>query len=81
MEKLLGLVAVGMKYNCVNLKNGCQEALTETALEDHQPECIYREVPCLKKALMFWKCNEKVIFQDVIQHYENHEKTAFQRKN
>ena len=36
MEKLLGLATVGMKYNCVNLKNGCQEVLAETALEAHK---------------------------------------------
>ena len=67
---------MGMKYNCSNLKNGCQEVLTETALEDHEPECIYREVPCLLKAFG-WHCDEKVTFQDVIQHFQNHKKTRF----
>ena len=38
-EKLLSVV--GMKYNCVNTKNGCQEVLAETALESHESECIY----------------------------------------
>ena len=67
--------ALGLKYNCVNMKNGCKEVLTETALEDHEPECIYRLVPCLEKQI--WKtskCDAKVTFQDVIQHFEEQHK-------
>ena len=72
---------LGMKYNCGNTKNGCQEVLTETALEDHEAECIYRLVPCiLKNALWvsYKKCNGKVTFRDVIQHYEDHEKVTLE---
>ena len=78
-EKTLN--ALGMKYNCGNTKNGCQEVLTETALEDHEAECIYRLVPCiLKNALWvsYKKCNGKVTFRDVIQHYEDHEKVTLE---
>ena len=72
-EKLLSVV--GMKYNCVNAKNGCQEVLAETALEGHESECIYRLVQCLKNALPS-SCAEIVAFRDVIQHFEGHKKVA-----
>ena len=68
-EKLLNVV--GMKYNCVNTKNGCQEVHDENALEDHESECIYRVVPCLRNSYdMKCECDGKVPFQEVIQHYE-----------
>ena len=79
-EKLLN--AVGMRYNCANTKNGCQEVLAETALEDHESECIYRLVPCIKLALDPTEtCNEKVTFQEVIQHYEDHGKVTLKQLN
>ena len=71
-EKMLS--ALSMKYNCGNTNNGCQEVLTETALEDHEYECIYRLVPCIKNTLdPSEECNEKVTFRDVIQHFEDHD--------
>ena len=77
-EKLLSVV--GMKYNCVNTKNGCQEVLAETALEDHESECIFRVVLCLHNALLT-SCTEKVTFQEVIQHYEGHKKVELTELN
>jgi len=65
-EKLLGVK--GLKFNCINMKNGCQEAHTEDAIEEHESECIYRFVPCPFSAMI--KLCHAVIFQDVIQHYE-----------
>ena len=59
----------GMKFNCVNTKNGCQETHAENALEDHESECIYRVVPC--PCERDEDCEEKVTFQNVIQHYED----------
>ena len=79
-EKLLSVR--GMKYNCVNTKNGCQEVLVETDLEVHESGCIYRVVPCLKNAL--WPrnpCLEKVTFQEIIQHYEGHRKAELKEKD
>ena len=70
-EKLLNVV--GMKYNCVNTKNGCQEVRDENTLEDHESECIYRLVPCLYNYLTLDCDCEKVTFQEVIQHYEEEE--------
>ena len=79
-EKMLN--AVGMKYNCANAKNGCQEVLAESALDDHVSECIYRSVPCLKNNLSppshRKKCREKVTFREVIQHYEKHKKAKLE---
>ena len=76
-EKLLN--AVGMKYNCANTSNGCQEVLAEAALEDHESECFYRLVPCLKLSLdPKDKCNGKVTFRNVIQDYEGHRKMTLQ---
>ena len=69
-EKLLNVK--GLKFKCVNTKNGCQESLAESALEDHETDCIYRNVPCPNAALRPKEsCEAKVTFQDVIQHYEN----------
>lgn len=78
-EKFLSVP--GMKYNCINTKNGCQEVLAETALEDHESGCIYRVVQCLRKVYFSSKCAEKVIFREVIQHYEGHEKVDLEELN
>ena len=59
----------GMKFNCVNTKNGCQETHAENALENHESECIYRVVPCPCERDNL--CEEKVTFQNVIQHFED----------
>ena len=58
-----------LKFNCGNTKYGCREILTESALEDHESECIYRLVPCPYA----WKngCRAQVSLHDVIRHYEN----------
>ena len=66
-EKLLSVE--GLKFNCINKKNGCQEAFTENALGEHESECIYRQVPCLFKGN--GPCDFKPAFHNVIQHYEN----------
>jgi len=68
-EKLLNVV--GMKYNCINTKNGCKEVRDENALEDHEPECIYRLVPCLCNSLTHECDCEKVTFHEVIHLLEN----------
>ena len=62
-----------MKFNCVNTKHGCTATLPENDLKDHESECFFRLVPCPHPAR--GACLEKVIFRDVIQHYETvHEK-------
>ena len=68
-EKVLGVN--GLKFNCVNAKNGCKEAFVENALDEHESECIFREIPCLLNSLLP-TCNAKVVFHDLIQHYEQH---------
>ena len=45
-EKLLSTKR--MRLNCKNTKNGCQEVLADVALEDHESECIFREIPFFK---------------------------------
>ena len=76
-EKLLGVK--GLKFNCINTKNGCEEAFVENALKDHEFECIYREVPCLYgKCSQHGQCRYKPSFYYVIQHYEElHNKVYF----
>ena len=62
-----------LKFNCVNTKHGCTVTLPENGLKDHESECFFRLVPCPHP----WKgaCQQKVIFRDVIPHYEKvHEK-------
>ena len=65
-EKLLSVKR--LKLNCCYLKNGCQEVLNESALEEHASKCIYRLVPCLTSALFPKKCDAKVTLKDVIHH-------------
>ena len=73
-EKVLGVN--GLKFNCVNAKNGCKEAFVENALDEHESECIYRQVPCLFNVLNWnrsFSCKAKVVaFHDLIEHYEQH---------
>ena len=59
----------GWKFNCLNTQHGCKEILNENALEDHESECIYRQVPCLA-ASQIARCKTKVTFQDVLKHFE-----------
>ena len=70
-EKLLNVE--GLKFKCVNTKNGCQEAFAENGLKDHEPECIYRQVPCLYS--LFGRCDYKPAFHNVIQHFESQQCT------
>ena len=78
IEQLLSVE--GLKFNCINTKNGCEEAFVENALKDHESECIYREVPCLYgKCSQHGQCRYKPSFYYVIQHYEElHNKVSFQ---
>ena len=70
IEQLLSVE--GLKFNCINTKNGCKEAFVENALDEHESECIYRLVPCPFDAIADDSdCRIKVTFQKVIQHYEN----------
>ena len=69
IEQLLSVE--GMKFNCINAKNGCQETFFENGLGNHESECIFRQVSCLGNALWKTGCNNEIIFRDVIQHYEN----------
>jgi len=45
-EKLLNTKR--MKLNCKNTKNGCREVLADSALDEHESECIYRDVPFIR---------------------------------
>ena len=80
-EKLLSVKR--LKLNCCYLKNGCQEVLNESALEEHASKCVYRLVPCLKSALSHShrKCDAKVTFKDAIQYYLGHTKKRHLEQN
>ena len=66
-EKLLSVE--GLKFKCINKKNGCHQAFAENALEEHESECIYRQVPCL--GCKIGPCDCKPIFHHVIENYED----------
>ena len=68
-EKLFSVM--GLKFKCVNTKNGCQETFFENALKEHEFECIFRQVPCPYNSLSSGYCTDKIYFHDVIQHYES----------
>ena len=71
-EKLLAVN--GLKFNCINAKNGCKDDFVENALDEHESECIFRQVPCPSNALTWngYYCQVKVVFHDLIQHYKQH---------
>ena len=62
-----------LKLNCCNWRNGCQEVVNESAMEEHASKCVYRLVPCLLLALNDKRCKAKVTFKDAIQHFLDHE--------
>ena len=53
-------------YNCVYLKNGCQEELEAKSLEAHERTCLLRDVTCPKLA-----CNRKFAFNGILDHYQS----------
>jgi len=56
---------------CSNKKNGCQETFKNLKIDviaKHEEDCRYRLVPCLNNGN---GCKEKVIFDNVIQHFED----------
>ena len=72
------LTSRSLKFNCVNTKRGCSVTIHENGLKDHESECFFRLVPCPHPSK--GACHERVIFRDVIQHYENvHEKIEEQK--
>ena len=70
-EKLLNVK--GLKFNCANTKHGCQQAFLESALEDHESECIYRLLQCPVVAVKAGKimnlCSRTFPFKNTLDHY------------
>ena len=75
IEKLLNVK--GLKFNCANTQHGCQQAFLESALEDHESECIYRLLQCPVVAKGDGEieryCEESFAFKDAFDHYEEHD--------
>ena len=53
-------------YNCVHLKNGCQEELEAKSLRDHEKICLFRDVRCPKI-----ECKAKFAFNGIMDHYQS----------
>lgn len=50
---------------CCHYANGCREVFQEeSALSDHQDECIYRNLKCCDPV-----CDKEVLFKDFLDHY------------
>ena len=78
IEKLLNVK--GLKFDCANTQHGCQQAFLESALEDHESECIYRLLQCPVVAIdgdgsgqIVRQCNDTFAFKDAFDHYEEHD--------
>ena len=69
IENLLNIKGLKFQVSCKNKKNGCQDTFSESALEEHERGCIYREVPCPWIAINS-QCKWKVLAQNVVQHFE-----------
>ena len=71
IENLLNIKGLKFQVSCKNKKNGCQDTFSESALEEHEYGCIYRDVPCPFTALMTTgQCKAKVLALNVVQHLE-----------
>ena len=68
-----------LKFNCVNTKHGCTATLPENDLKDHESECFFRLVPCPHP--FPGNCKTKVIFRDVIEHYEKDHEEKVDEEN
>ena len=53
-------------FNCIHLKNGCQEELEAKSLEAHERTCLIRDVTCPKL-----NCNAKFAFNGILDHYQS----------
>ena len=53
-------------YNCIYMKNGCQEELEAKDLNVHEEICLFRDVTCPKL-----DCNTKFAFNGILEHYES----------
>ena len=72
IEDLLNIKGLKFQVSCKNKKNGCQDTFIESALEEHECGCIYREVPCPYTAMTSdAHCKTKVLAQNVVQHFED----------
>ena len=72
IENLLNVKGLKFQFSCKNKKNGCQDSFSESALEEHECGCIYREVPCPYTAMTSdAHCKTKVLAQNVVQHFED----------
>ena len=53
-------------YNCLYLKNGCQEEFEAKSLEAHERICLFRDVTCPKL-----DCKAKFAFNEILDHYQS----------
>ena len=56
-------------YNCLYLKNGCEEELEAKSLEAHEKICLSRDMTCPKL-----DCNAKIAIDGIWEHYEHSHK-------
>ena len=84
IEKLLNVK--GLKFNCTNTKHGCQQAFLESALDDHESECIYRLLQCPVVAhddneSIARACEESFAFKNAFDHYKQHDEDLIKCPN
>ena len=74
-DKLLNVK--DLKFDCTNTKHGCQQAFLESALEDHESECIYKTLQCsvirARNGKVERHCKEEFLFKDALEHYKVHD--------
>ena len=67
-EKLLNTKR--MKLNCKNTKNGCREVLADSALDDHESECIFRYVDFIRPSDPYKII--KMTFKDLVEEVQKY---------
>ena len=56
----------GLPWPCQNYPRGCREILIESELENHEINCVFRLVNCVDNFHF-----KKIVFKDVLDHFEN----------
>ena len=67
----------GLPWPCQNYPRGCREILIESELENHEINCVFHLVNCVDNLCRdVGHGGEKIVFKDVLDHFENDCKTT-----
>ena len=82
LEFVESIMAKSQWHYCSYFKHGCKDMFGPQDLEDHQKDCIFREIVCLEnnKCGVYCKkyckehCGEPILFKDFLDHVDSDHK-------